>query len=282
MNAHGTSMETICEAKVPFEEDRLWIGAVRPWLAARQVAGEALKIANYVVTEMLNNVRDHSGSPIVVVRADASPVSFVLHVVDEGVGVFRRLSEGLGLDDPREAVIEVTKGKRTTDPAQHTGQGIFFSSRLCEWFCLEANGYAVAFAAGGRAEPLEFLSDSSRAGTTVKLRIARQPQKTLREVFDEYCPQPDIDFVRTRIAVRLMAEADASLVSRSQARRLMAGLELFTRVELDFDGVDNVAQGFADEVFRVWAKAHPAVTLKALNADVGVARMLRHVGFTDV
>ena len=101
-------------------------------------------------------------------------------------------------------------------------------------------------------------------------------------MFDEYCPQPDIDFVRTRIAVRLMAEADASLVSRSQARRLMAGLELFTRVELDFDGVDNVAQGFADEVFRVWAKAHPAVTLKALNADVGVARMLRHVGFTDV
>lgn len=274
-------MDTICEAKLPFEEDRLWIGSVRPWLAERKVAGEALKIANSVVTKVLNNVRDHSGSPNVVIVGEASAVSFVLHVVDAGVGVFKRLSDGLGLGGPREAVIEIAKGKRTTDPAQHTGQGIFFSSRLCEWFCVEANGYAVAFTVGGRAEPLEFVAEGDRAGTTVKLRIARQPGRTLREVFDEYCPQPDIDFVRTRIAVRLMAEADGSLVSRSQARRLMAGLELFTRVELDFDGVDSVGQGFADEVFRVWVAAHPAVTLKALNAGSEVSWMLRHVGFAD-
>jgi len=274
-------MDTICEASLPFEEDRLWIEWVRPWLAARGIEGEALKITNYVATEMLNNVRDHSASSAVAVRGDSNVSSFVLHVVDGGVGVFRRLSDGLGLAGPREAVIEVAKGKRTTDPAQHTGQGIFFSSRLCDWFCLEANGYVVSFKSEGRAEPLEILSGSGRPGTTVKFRIARQPRRTLREIFDEYCPQPDIDFVRTRIAVRLMAEADGSLVSRSQARRLMAGLDRFTQVELDFEGVAEIAQGFADEVFRVWRKAHPAVALKALNAGDQVARLLRHVGFIE-
>jgi hypothetical protein len=272
-------MDTICEAKLPIAEDLLWIELVRPWLATHDVAGEAMKIANYVTTEMLNNVRDHSGSDSVVVHGEAGPSSFVIHVVDVGVGVFRRLADGLGLAGPREAVIEVAKGKRTTDPAQHTGQGIFFSSRVCDWFCLEANGFAVSFERDGRVEPLEFLADRGRAGTTVKFRISRQPGRSLRQVFDEYCPQPDIDFVRTRIAVRLMAEADGSLVSRSQARRLMAGLDQFTQVELDFEGVAEIAQGFADEVFRVWCAAHPAVRLEALNAGEEVDRMLRHAGF---
>lgn len=272
-------MDRICEARLPFEEDRLWIESVRPWLTRHGIAGEAMKISNYVVTEMLNNVRDHSGSSTVAVYGESNPQSCVLHVVDEGVGVFRRLCDGLSLGGPREAVIEVAKGKRTTDPAQHTGQGIFFSSRLCDWFCLEANGFAVSFESDGRAEPLEFLPLAARPGTTVKVRIARQPRRTLREVFDEYCPQPEIDFTRTRIAVRLMADADGSLVSRSQARRLMAGLDQFTQVELDFEGVAEIAQGFADEVFRVWAKTHPSVTLRTVNASEEIGRMLRHVGF---
>lgn len=272
-------MDTICEARLPFEEDRIWIESVRPWLVERGVDGEALKIANYVMTEMLNNVRDHSGSASVAVAGDANPTEFVLHVADQGIGVFQRLAEGLGLAGPRESVIEVAKGKRTTDPAQHTGQGIFFSSRVCDWFCIEANGFAVSFESDGRAEPLEFKSGPARTGTTVKFRIARQPARTLREIFDEYCPQPDIDFVRTRIAVRLMAEADGSLVSRSQARRLMAGLDQFTQVELDFEGVTDMGQGFADEVFRVWRAAHPSVELRVLNAAADVDRMLRHVGF---
>lgn len=274
-------MHTICEVRLPFEEDRIWIESVRPWLAERDVDGEALKIANYVMTEMLNNVRDHSGSNSVAVSGDANPMGFVLHVVDQGIGVFQRLADGLALAGPRESVIEIAKGKRTTDPAQHTGQGIFFSSRVCDWFCIEANGFAVSFESDGRAEPLEFKAGTTRTGTTVKFRIARQPKRTLREIFDEYCPQPDIDFVRTRIAVRLMAEADGSLVSRSQARRLMAGLDQFTQVELDFEGVTDMGQGFADEVFRVWRNAHPSVELRVLNAAADVGRMLRHVGFAE-
>jgi hypothetical protein len=42
-----------------------------------------------------------------------------------------------------------------------------------------------------------------------------RPSRTLRGVFDEYRPQRDIDFVRTRFAARLTAEADGPLVSRS-------------------------------------------------------------------
>jgi hypothetical protein len=81
------------------------------------------------------------------------------------------------------------------------------------------------------------------------------------------------------VAVKLMALADGSLISRSQARRLMAGLERFTEVELDFAGVAELGQGFADEAFRVWRNTHPGTDLRVLNAAEGVERMLRHVGF---
>lgn len=271
-------MQLICQSALPFEEDRLWIDSVRPWLVQQAAQQDALGIANYVVTEMLNNVRDHSQSVDVQVFGASSPNAILLHVVDHGIGVFRRLAEGLGLSGPREAVIEIAKGKRTTDPAHHTGQGIFFSSRVCEWFCIEANGFAVTFESDREPTGLEFKTPAASAGTTVKFRVARKPAQTLRQVFDEYCPQPDIEFTRTRVSLHLMEAADGSLVSRSQARRLMAGLDQFAVVELDFAGVTQIGQGFADEAFRVWRLAHERVKLMVLNTNEPVTRMLRHVG----
>ena len=50
-------------------------------------------------------------------------------------------------------------------------------------------------------------------------------------------------------------------MSRSEAGRLVSGLERFREVVIDFGGVELVGQGFADEVFRVWAKDHPDVAL---------------------
>jgi len=40
-------------------------------------------------------------------------------------------------------------------------------------------------------------------------------------------------------------------VSRSQAKRLLMGLEKFNTIILDFKGVVSVGQAFVDQVFRV-------------------------------
>lgn len=71
-----------------------------------------------------------------------------------------------------------------------------------------------------------------------------------------------------RTIVRLQ-ETETTLMGRSQARRLVSGLERFREVVLDVRGVELVGQGFADEVFRVWAKQHPEVAL--IPADIGDA-----------
>jgi STAS-like domain of unknown function (DUF4325) len=43
---------------------------------------------------------------------------------------------------------------------------------------------------------------------------------------------------------------------------------------LDFRGVGEIGQGFADEVFRVWACSHGAAALTPLNMNEAVAFMV--------
>ena len=117
------------------------------------------------------------------------------------------------------------------------------------------------------------------AGTRLRFRVNRAAPPSLSALFDLYCPQPELRFSRTAVSVVLMQQADGALVSRSQGRRLVMGLDKFSAVVFDFTGVDAVQQGFADEVFRVWALANPGIRLTVSGVTENVARMLRHVGY---
>jgi hypothetical protein len=56
-------------------------------------------------------------------------------------------------------------------------------------------------------------------------------------------------------------------VSRSEARRILEGLDRFREVIVDFEGVPSVGQGFADEVFRVFPSRHPGVRLVPIRMN---------------
>lgn len=45
----------------------------------------------------------------------------------------------------------------------------------------------------------------------------------------------------------------------------------------DFNGVDNIGQGFADEVFRVFANQHPEISIQHVNSNADVKNMILHV-----
>src|SRR5689334_5306142 len=67
------------------------------------------------------------------------------------------------------------------------------------------------------------------------------------------------------------------LVSRSQAKRVLARLEAFRTVIFNFDRVPSIGQAFADEMFRVFPAAHPNMRLSILNANDEIRAMIRHV-----
>lgn len=72
-----------------------------------------------------------------------------------------------------------------------------------------------------------------------------------------------------------LAQTDGgSLLARSQAKRIMARCERFREVNLDFSGVKSIGPAFADEIFRVWRRAHPNVTPQPSGMSPEVEKMV--------
>jgi anti-sigma regulatory factor (Ser/Thr protein kinase) len=252
-------------------EDAVWeevIEEVRPVAEAPPIAAKVLRFA---FTEMVNNAIDHSGGTTVEVDVAGAPRYF-FRVADDGVGVFRHFGSRLGFDD-LSAAFELTKGKRTTAPARHSGQGIFFTSRIVDRFGLEANG--IRLTVDNDLKDFALGESSVHEGTTVWWEVEPQTTSDPADVFAEYTDEETLEFARTRIPLRILG--GPSFISRAEAKRVAEGLERFDEVILDFTGVTDVGQAFADELFRVWASDHPGTRLVAVSASPVIDKLLRSV-----
>jgi excisionase family DNA binding protein len=235
----------------------------------------AMRIMHHAFTEMLNNAIDHSEGGRAAVHWRSDPSSHGFRIVDDGVGVYAKVQSSTGLPDLLAAIQELSKGKLTTDPARHSGEGIFFTSKAVDIFRLTSNGLAWTVD-NLRADQAIGEDPSAIRGTTVAAEIERSSTRSLSELFDAYTDD-DYQFTRTRTWVKLF-EFGTRFVSRSEAKRLVHRLEEFAEAILDFEGVAEVGQGFADEVFRVWATAHPDTLLRPVNMNRAVAWMVRRAG----
>jgi hypothetical protein len=196
-------------------------------------------------------------------------------VGDEGVGIFVKIQRSLELHDPREAILELAKGKLTTAPEQHTGEGIFFTSRVLDRFEIESHHLRFTHAPRGEDAIAEEVPDSP--GTRIYMRLANDSPRELQAVFDAFTDPEEFTFDKTVVPLRLAQYEGEKLVSRSQAKRVAHRFECFKRVELDFAGVSAVGQAFADELFRVFAAAHPQIRITPINTAPAVDQMIRRV-----
>lgn len=257
-------------ATAGLREDEVWreVAAALPALPARPTAHA---VTAYALTEMVNNAIDHAGAARVAIRAGERGAERVIwfEVDDAGIGAFENVRAGLGLPDTLAALQEISKGKRSTQPERHSGEGIFFTSKLAAEFELAANGltWLVDNRRGDHAIGVAPARPGTRVKVTVDLDRAERPE----DVFARYTH--DFEFDTTRTVVKLFAHG-VRFVSRSEAKRLCEGLDRFRHVLIDFTGVEAVGQGFADEVFRVWANAHPDVELSPEHMSPPVAFMV--------
>ena len=250
----GTFSETLVTAGL--QEHLVWSHVKESVPELATIPDNVERLLNYAFTEMLNNVIDHSGSKQVAVTASVNNGRAELVVRDFGVGALEHVRQQLALTDLQDAVVAISKGKTTTAPDAHTGQGIFFTSKAVDVFVLESNG--VTWIVDNTARDTGLGESDIDSGTRVSLALAVDSTVHLPDVFDEYAP--DLDFEKTRVFVEL-ANLGSSLVSRSEAKRVAADLERFSEALIDFSGVEQVGQGFSDELFRVWASAHPGTVL---------------------
>lgn len=115
-------------------EDRVWHSDIAPFV--NTLPENAIDIWHYGFTEIMNNAIDHSSGTHAPVRITKTAVKTKIVVYDNGEGIFKKIQRELGLHNERHSVLELAKGKLTMGPQNHTGEGIFFSSRMFDDFAI--------------------------------------------------------------------------------------------------------------------------------------------------
>lgn len=226
-------------------------------------------IIEYAFTEILNNAIDHSQSNTIdvsVAREDV--IKFIIN--DHGIGVFKNIMQKRKLPDEMAAIQDLLKGKQTTLPEKHSGEGIFFTSKIADNLVIESFGKRLVF--NNNLDDI-FIEDKKEVkGTRVVFVIGLESKKKLENVFKEYAGD-NFEFSKTRVDVRLYKMGHI-YISRSQAKRITSGLDKFQHIVLDFKNIKTIGQAFADEIFRVWQQRHPEVKIEAINTNENIDFMI--------
>jgi len=255
---------------VPLAEDKVWREDIKPFL--NDLPKSVMDICEYGFTEILNNAIEHSEGTEARVNLfiDILKIRFV--IIDNGVGIFNKIRTKFNLDDELHAILELSKGKLTTDPARHSGEGIFFTSRVFDEFSIFSGNLFF----NHDAQSGDWLLDSKKNfnGTHIEMLINRSSKQTLKAIFDQFASKNNYGFTKTKVPVILSKYGDENLISRSQARRLLFRFNCFKEIILDFNKVNMIGQAFADEIFRVFQNNNPEINIWWVNANKDVENMI--------
>lgn len=265
------------------EEDELYWTHISPFLG--ELSGNVQNIWYYAFTEIMNNAIDHSGGDQIRFGIQKDALYTEISITDNGVGIFRNIQDyfrkksGISLNS-EQAAMELYKGRMTTDPARHSGEGIFFVSKMLSEFAVWSDNTVYSYRCDDRdrfvqSHLISYYTKMEGIGTMAVMKLENDSKRTSREVFDTFAPLEE-GFVKTLIPMKEMCPL-GDPVARSQARRILRRLDEFREIIFDFRDIDFMGQGFADEVFRVFQNQHPDIMLNVINANETVLGMIRHV-----
>lgn len=232
-------------------------------------------IFTFAFSEMLNNAIEHSTSKIISVEVILRDKLLSFVVNDAGIGVFRNIMKKKSLQSEIEAIQDLLKGKTTTMPRTHSGEGIFFTSKTADSFVLDSFGHILSID-NTTYDVFARTSSAIKRGTRIIFKINIDSERHLNDVFKKYTNignDSDYGFDKTEIRVKLFISGGVH-ISRSQARRILEGLEKFKVILLDYKDVPLVGQAFVDEIYRVFRNKHPDIVIQEENMSEGVKFMV--------
>lgn len=253
-----------------FDEFECFSTFIEP-IVISQVNKNSYAILEYVITELLNNCKDHSKGKKVDINIWFDNKNVYCRIIDNGVGLFKTLIGINNYTEMRDIIFELSKGKLTRDPVNHTGEGIFFSSRAVDIFKISANGYQ--FYRDNSEQDWTLLEAENNVGTTIEIELKKNASLMLDDLFHNYTE--DFAFTKTDLLVELSQHIGERLISRSQAKRVCRRLDNFSHVTLDFKKVEAVGQGFVDQIFRVYQNEAPDLVIHYINANPNVEYMIK-------
>jgi len=260
---------------VSAEEHKILYQVEQEYPPVKRLLDNIRGIFTYAFSEMLNNAIEHSRSKNIHVEVaiQNKMVSFIAE--DFGIGVFRNVMQERNLKSELEAIQDLLKGKTTTKPEAHSGEGIFFTSKVGDLFILDSYGYLLII---NNELPDVFIQKTKKIkrGTRVTFKLGTSSSLHLNDIFKKYTDTgtgSDYGFDKTEVRIKLYTIAGI-YISRSQARRVLTGLEKFKVILFDFDKVAVIGQAFADEIFRVFQHKYPNIKLETENMNESVKFMV--------
>src|SRR6267143_5965661 len=170
------------------DEDVAWAQHVEPIVG--KFPENVVSIWQYCFTEMFNNAIDHSGAAGAFLKITKTAANTQMLLMDSGVGIFKKIQTAMNLADERHAILELSKGKLTTDPIKHTGQGIFFTSRMVDSFDIVSGGVYSSHLFGD-AEDWVFEREKFENGTAVWMKLDNHTARREEKIFDLYTSSDD-------------------------------------------------------------------------------------------
>ncbi len=230
-------------------------------------------IINYSFTEMLNNAIDHSETKEIKIILAFTYEIFAVLIMDYGIGIFRKIKEKKNLKNEKLAILELKKGKLTTDEKNHTGEGIFFTSRMVDIF--EISSFGDIFRGNGQKDKIfhDINREKQIFSTMVGFAVFKDSKVEVTDIFKKYQDE-DYGFAKTEIIVKLVEEYEKNLISRSVAKRILNNLEKFKEITFDYQGIENIGQGFADQIYRIFQNENPEVILNSINTNEEIKFMI--------
>ena len=232
----------------------------------------------FIFLEMMNNALEHSGASRVKATMWVNPIRLRGTIVDNGIGIFQRirkffrdeLNEEISSED---AKLQLVSGGFTSDRGRHGGEGIYNSSLIADSFAIRSEN--LIFARNYELIDSFGISLKTRQkGTCVYFSVHRDTQKTLAGATHA---NPDDGFFRVTLPLKQMTLTGTALIARSQARRFTFNFIDKREVVLDFEGITELCQPFAHELFSVYHKAHPEVKLITRNTTEAMDRLIQRL-----
>ena len=247
-------------------EDKVWRTGIAPLFS--NVNKRIFNICHYGFTEIFNNAIDHFEGKTIIVLVSIWIDKILMWITDDGVGRFNKIQKKYDLDDPLHAILELSKGKLTTDPDSHTGEGIFFTSRMFDTFIVFSGRYYLQLQKKSISclNPIKMWREPKYLWIFHKSRT-ELPLACFRNLL---ASSDNYGFTKTVVPVKLARYGNENLVSRSQAKRLLTRLEKFKTVILDFQNIELIGRAFADEIFRDIVRNHPNTALLAINDNKSI------------
>ena len=249
------------------------------------VTKESIQTWSYAFSEIMNNAIEHSKREEIRCLFERDYLYTRISIVDDGVGIFKNIGKYIQAATGEEftnddIILELYKGKLTTKPAEHSGEGIYFTSKVTSSFAIWSDQTLFSEENIENNWPMKnllatYLKRFHNVGTIVIMEVANDTDQSPKDVFEKYAPT-GVGFIRTYLPLERISTY-GELSARSQARRVTYRLDRFKEVELDFNGVEFIGQAFADELFRVFKAKYPKIELFALNTNDTVAGMIKYI-----